>query len=291
MKDKKGRGAKLVKCYVCLFICFCTKAVHTELVTDLSTESFILSLRRFVSRRGKPRQIWSDNGRNFVGANSELRALGTFLDKNKDLLCEAFTKDEIHWQFIPAHSPHFGGLWEAGIKSVKYHLKRVVGEQHFTFEELYTILVQIEAILNSRPISPLSTNPDDLFPLTPAHFILGRTTGEVPDPDVTHIQQHKLSQFQKIQNVKQHFWKRWNVEYVAELQRRKKWTTNDQRVLEPGMLVLIKEDNIPPMKWMLGRVLSVSRDVHGVSRVATLKTQRGEVKRAFSKLCPLPIHD
>nr|CAI5845596.1 unnamed protein product [Callosobruchus analis] len=291
VKDKKGRGAKLQKCYVCLFICFSTKAVHIELVTDLSTESFILTLRRFVSRRGRPRQIWSDNGGNFVGANSELKELGHFLSKNKKSLCESLVNEEIHWQFIPAHSPHFGGLWEAGIKSVKYHLKRVIGEQHLIFEELYTLLVQIESVLNSRPISPLSTNPNDLFPLTPAHFLLGRTASEIPDPDVLHIKPSKLSQFQRIQSIKQQFWKRWSLEYVSELQLRKRWTVNDNRKLEPGILVLIKQDNLPPMKWKLGRVLSVSSDVDGVPRVARLKTDSGEIQRAFSKLCPLPIDD
>nr|CAI5856921.1 unnamed protein product [Callosobruchus analis] len=291
VKDKKGRGAKLQKCYVCLFICFSTKAVHIELVTDLSTESFILTLRRFVSRRGRPRQIWSDNGGNFVGANSELKELGHFLSKNKKSLCESLVNEEIHWQFIPAHSPHFGGLWEAGIKSVKYHLKRVIGEQHLIFEELYTLLVQIESVLNSRPISPLSTNPNDLFPLTPAHFLLGRTASEIPDPDVLHIKPSKLSQFQRIQSIKQQFWKRWSLEYVSELQLRKKWIVNDNRKLEPGILVLIKQDNLPPMKWKLGRVLSVSSDVDGVPRVARLKTDSGEIQRAFSKLCPLPIDD
>nr|CAH7735170.1 unnamed protein product [Callosobruchus chinensis] len=289
IKDKKGRGAKLTKCYICLFVCFCTKAVHIEVVTDLSTESFILTLRRFIARRGKPRQIWSDNGRNFVGANSELKALGNFLVKGKDALSDSFRNEEIYWQFIPAHSPHFGGLWEAGIKSVKFHLKRVMGEHHFTFEELYTVLVQIEAILNSRPMSPLSTNPNDLLPLTPAHFLLGRNVNQLPDPDLTHIKPSKLSHFQKIQSIKQQFWKRWNLEYVSELQLRKKWTVHDDRKLEPGILVLIKQDGLPPMKWKLGRVISVSSDGEGVSRVARLKTDTGETQRAFSKLCPLPI--
>lgn len=149
VKDRKGRGAKLSKCYLALFVCFTVKANHLGLVSDLTTSAFILALKRFISRRGKPTRIFSDNGTNFVGANSKLKALGKFLRDNKGSILDSCANDNIEWRFIPSSSPHFGGLWEAGVKSTKYHFKRVVGNNRLTFEEMYTVFVQIECLLNA----------------------------------------------------------------------------------------------------------------------------------------------
>ncbi|XP_018374065.1 PREDICTED: uncharacterized protein LOC108768206 [Trachymyrmex cornetzi] len=255
-KDRKGRGGKIYKSYICLFICLTTKAIHLELVSNLSTEGFILALRRFVARRGIPNKISSDNGTNFVGAHSELCRLGEFLNKNENKLCDKLIAERINWSFILAYSPHFGGIWEAGIKSTKYYLKRVMGDASLTFEELYSLLVQIESILNSRPLSPLSSHPDDLLPLTPAHFL--------------------------------NFWKRWSKEFISELQCRTKWKT-DQGTLKTEDLVLIKDDNLPPLRWRLGRVIELHPGIDSVARAATVKTAKGVIRRATVKLCPLPM--
>ncbi|KMQ88602.1 hypothetical protein RF55_11884 [Lasius niger] len=125
----------------------------------------------------------------------------------------------IDWSFIPAYSPHFGGLWEAGIKSVKHHLKRVAANALLTFEEFYTLLVQIEAILNSRPLTPLSSDPNDFSCLTPAHFLIGRPFNAVSDPNVLYIKESRLSIWQRLQQIQQNLWERWNKEYISELQR------------------------------------------------------------------------
>lgn len=122
--DRKGRGSKCSKCYISLFVCFSTKALHLELVSDLSSQAFIQALRRFVSRRGKPAKLYSDNGSNFIGAQREL---GEFLIGNKSKLIETCAMDKMEWQFLPPYAPHFGGLWEAGVRSVKHHLRRVIG--------------------------------------------------------------------------------------------------------------------------------------------------------------------
>lgn len=189
IKDRRGRGCKITKCYLALFVCFSIKAVHLELVSDLSSNNFLLALKRFINRRGKPERIYSDNGTNFVGAHSELEELAKFLknDKNKTIITDFCANDTIEWRFIPVNSPHFEGLWEAGVKSSKFHLKRVIGKTPLTFEELYTIFTHIEAILNSRPLSPLSSDPNDLNPLTPAHFLIGRRILSVPEPNLTDI--------------------------------------------------------------------------------------------------------
>lgn len=144
--------------------------------------------------------------------------------------------------------------------------------------------------MNSRPISPLSTNPNDLTPLTPSHFLLGHhQLSPIPDVDVTELPPNRLSIYQRLQQLKQHIWKRWSKEYVSELQQRTKWKHNNDSLSE-GSIVLIKNDSAPPMAWKLGRVLSVFPGKDNVARVANLKTDAGILKRSFTKICPLPIN-
>lgn len=149
IKDRKLRGAKLIKSYICLFVCMSTKAVHIDLVTDLSTDSFLQVLKRFIARRGKPNNFYSDNGTQFVGANSKLKEFFGFLNSSSDTIAVHLLEDRVGWHFSPARSPNFGGLWEAGIKSVKHHLKRVTGNLQLNYEDMLTVLLQIESILNS----------------------------------------------------------------------------------------------------------------------------------------------
>lgn len=156
VKDKKGRGSKTNPAYICLFVCFAVKAVHIELVTDLTTECFLAAFRMFVSRRGKPLHMYSDNEKTFLGAKSELSTLGKFILASHQSISERVANDSINWHFIPAYAPHMGGLWEAGVKSCKHHLKRIMSNSKLTFEECSTVLCQIESILNSRPLTPLS---------------------------------------------------------------------------------------------------------------------------------------
>lgn len=286
IRDRQGRGYKVTKAYIALFVCFTTKAVHLELVSDLSTEAFLAALRRFSARRGKPTQIYSDNGTNFVGSKKEL---GRFLQANSNALTESATIDEISWSFIPPHSPHFGRLWEAGIKSVKIHLKRIVGDALLTYERFYTLLVQVEAVLNSRPLHPLSCDPSDYTPLTPSHFLIGRSLMSVPDPSLIDIPTNRLSHFQQVLKLLQHFWTRWSLIYISELQQRTKWFKN-QDSLKLNDLVLIKGNRLPPLKWALGRIQHLYPDKDGTVRVADVRTSKGTVKRSFAKLCPLPIN-
>lgn len=290
VKDRKGRGCKTTKAYISLFVCFTTKALHLELVSDLTAASFLLCLRRFVSRRGKPLHIYSDNGKNFIGAKSELDELGRFLTANESVIQEQVAHEGMTWHFIPPYSPHFGGLWEAGVKSVKLLLKRVIANTILTFEEMYSLLVQIEAILNSRPLTPLTADPQDMIPICPAHFLIGKSLVALPDPDVQHIPEPRLSVFQRIQQIQQQFWKRWSHEYLSELQRRSKWCQS-QLNLKPGIMVLLKDDNLPPLKWKIGRIHETIPGKDGVVRVVVIRTPDGLVRRAVTKVCPLPIDD
>lgn len=282
--DRKGRGGKTHKCYLCVFVCFATKALHLEVASDLSTNAFILCLRRFISRRGKPVTLYCDNGTNFVGTSNEL---ATFLrSTNRDM--SAFAADEgITFKFSPAYSPHFGGLWESAVKSAKHHIIRTLGSQHLTYEELSTLFSQIEAILNSRPLTPLSSDPNDLEPITPGHFLIGRSLTSLPSPCFTEVNPHRLDRYQRIEQMRQMFWERWRNEYLSELQQRTKWRTK-QEGLREGELVVLKEDNLPPLKWRMGRILKLYAGPDGVHRVAEVKTSKGTVRRAVHRLCCLP---
>ncbi|UYV83333.1 hypothetical protein LAZ67_23000609 [Cordylochernes scorpioides] len=171
-----------LKFYIALFVCFATKAIHLELVSDLSTGSFIAALRRFTSRRGTPSDIYSDNGTNFKGAAKFLNEQYALLQASE--IQNYITYSEINWHFMPPHAPYFGGIWESNIKSVKMILKKVIGSSLLTFEELTTFLTQNEATLNQRSLTPLSEDPNDLEALTPAHFLSIRGKWKSAKPNV-----------------------------------------------------------------------------------------------------------
>ncbi|XP_074031351.1 uncharacterized protein [Leptinotarsa decemlineata] len=195
VKDRKGRGSKLNKSYIGLFICFATKTIHLELISYLTKYSFLMAFRRFMARRGKPSHLFFDNSSNFVSARSHLKELGRFLSDHKNELENEMSEFNIKWDLIPLYSPHFGRTWEAGIKSSKAHLKRVVGNAHLTFEELNTVLVQVEAVLNSGPLFPISSDPEDVNPLTPAHFLVGIPLTTIPNPNFRDIPMNQTSRY------------------------------------------------------------------------------------------------
>lgn len=282
------RSKVVLKSYLSIFICMATKAMHIEIVESLSTDSFLAALRRFTSTRGRPTDIYSDCGTNFVGAN---RAIKEFVQlcatkEHNQKVADSCSSDGIQWHFNPANTPHFGGLWEAGVKSVKYHLNRVMGSSRYTYEELLTLMKQIEALLNSRPLVPASTDPADFQVITPAHFLTGRPTTAIPDGDFVGIPEGRLSRWQHIQQQQQHFWRRWSSEYIARLQQRPKWMQQSSNI-KINDLVIIKEDNLPPTQWRLGRVIMTHPGKDGNTRVVTLRTAHGQYKRSIHKLCLL----
>ncbi|XP_059045698.1 uncharacterized protein LOC131841400 [Achroia grisella] len=227
--------------------------------------------------------MFSDNGRNFVGLMNEFQ---NFLSNcSQDIINYAISQ-KIKFHFIPPYSPHWGGLWESGVRSCKNVLRRVVGNLHLTYEEFNTVLTQVEAVLNSRPLSPMSTDPHDYYPLSPAHFLVGRPLTAPPCSDVQDFTPSNLTRYQRVEQIRQHFWTRWSKEYISEMQIRNKWKTR-QADLKPNTLVLIKDDHLPSLKWRLGRIISTLPGKDGVSRVADIRTETGIVRRAFSKICPL----
>ena len=225
---RRGHARKptLLKSYACLFICCTTKAVHIELVSDLTSEAFLAALSRFTDRRGCPSTILSDNATNFVGANRELRDLQNLLtSKSTQDQIQAFsTAHHIAWKFSQSRSPHFGGLWEAGIKNMKMVLKKIAGPHHLTFEQLCAVLTAAECTLNSRPLLPVdSTSPDGMSPLTPGHFLIGRPLRSLPTRVDTTSKLTSLRHWELTKRLKSDVWTRWYTLYLQALQRRDKW--------------------------------------------------------------------
>ncbi|XP_059217400.1 uncharacterized protein LOC131994647 [Stomoxys calcitrans] len=252
IKTSSLRQAPYQKGYVCVFVCFSTKAIHLELCSSLSAESFLAAFARFVGRRGLPQKIMSDNGTNFVGAERKLRCeYDEFIRLAAQDVSNKYTPQGVHWTFIPPNAPHMGGLWEAGVKSFKMHFKKVTQNQKYTFEEFATLLVRIESVLNSRPLSPITDNSSELLALTPGHFLRGAPLVAVPEVAAENL---SLPDRWERLKVQQHqFARRWKDEYLKELQHRYKWQVPKENV-EVGQLVVVKEDQLPPCEWMLGRI-------------------------------------
>ncbi|GFT82462.1 integrase catalytic domain-containing protein [Trichonephila clavipes] len=276
IKFKNQRKGIFSKVYVAIFVCLATKAIHLEAVTDLTTEAFIAALKRLCARRGRISTLMSDNATNFKGAAAELNRFIKLICNKNETLANYFASEAIQWKFIPPHSPNFGGLWEAGVKSFKHHLYRTLVNSKITFEEFETIIIQIEGILNSRPLVPLSDNINEYEVLTPGHFIIGRPISAIPEPAILDISDNRLSRWQYTTKCVQTIWKRWKNDYLNHLQQRNKWQF-DKNNVAVGCLVLLKENDLPPCKWTMARILEViygtdgKPDGHGYELVSSVR--------------------
>ncbi|XP_073847138.1 uncharacterized protein isoform X2 [Musca autumnalis] len=288
IKASTLRSATTSKGYICLFICMVTKAIHLEAVTDLTTNAFLAAFRRFISRRGACTDLYSDCGTNFVGASKELEVI---YNKAKNSLPEellqALSLNGTDWHFIPPASPNFGGLWEAGVKSTKHHLKRIVNDRVLTFEELTTLLCQIESCLNSRPLAPLSIDPTNCDALTPAHFLVGEPTTCIQETSLLDTNINHLTRWKCVEKMKQHFWTRWRSEYLNSLQSRPKWLSPTS-MPKVGDLVLIADERCGPGQWLLGRIQQTHPGADGYVRVVSVQTKNKIIKRPITKICLLP---
>ncbi|XP_053691399.1 uncharacterized protein LOC128739922 [Sabethes cyaneus] len=282
------RRAAAPKAYIAVFVCFTTKAMHLEIVSDLSTTGFLSAFRRFIGYHGIPREVHSDNAKNFAGAKHELNALYCILNNESSYnrIGTELAQYGISWHFIPPRAPNFGGLWEAAVRSVKTCLKKEIGDRRLSYEDFSTLLVQITAALNSRPLMPLSDDPNDLKVLTPAHFLIGTSMQALPERDVRNVPTNRLTHYQQRQQLFQHYWQRWSNEYLTELQAtsKKRQTT----AVQQGNIVVLREDNLPPLRWPMARITDVHPGADGVVRVVTVKTTNGIYKRPVNRICPLP---
>ncbi|XP_043288383.1 uncharacterized protein [Venturia canescens] len=289
LRSWRGRGHKTYKGWLCIFVCFTTSAMHLEVVTDATTDTFIAAFRRFTGRRGHVHTLYSDCGKNFQGADAELRRLFNGGTRESQQLAQLLTNDGTKWVFNPPGAPHMGGKWEAAVKLVKFHLRRTLRETSLTFEELTTLLTQIEAALNSRPLQPLSEDPDDLSVLTPGHFLIGDALTAIPEPSLRDVNLTRLARWQLIQERVQYCWEHWSSGYLQQQQSISKWHHPSHQI-RVGTMVLLTDESLPPLKWPLARVVEVHPGPDGLIRVVTIKTATTTLKRPIAKLAVLPIH-
>lgn len=286
---QRGRGRTHWKVYIAVFVCFTTKAVHLEVVDDLTTEGFISCLQRFCARRGFPKQIWSDNATTFVGTKAKLDIMCNNATRDNDMgavfeWCRI--KNNIEWHFIPPRTPHQGGLWEAAVRLAKLHLKKVLGTTILHQKDFETIVIMIEGVLNSRPLTPLTMHPSDEAPLTPGHFICGVPITNLPETDLTQGKLCHLRRWQLTAAIKQNFWKRWSTEYLQSLQQRQKWSQSSANVKEGTLVVMVNKET-PAFTWEIGRIDTTFPGKDGKIRVVDVKTNRGTYRRGIHQLCPI----
>ncbi|KAH0808728.1 hypothetical protein GEV33_014063 [Tenebrio molitor] len=236
-----------------------TKAIHLELVYDYTTESFLNALKRMMARRGKVKRLMSDNGSNFVGANRALQSIlkSLFISKEFESDIMSYLTDQgIEWTFIPPSSPYMGG------------------SLLITAEEMHTLLTLIESCLNSRPITPMSSDPNDLEPLTAGHFLIELRL------------RPRLNQIFKISPTTG-----FRVGSELKNYQRNKWQRRSQTPLDVGTMVIIRDDNLPPLLWKMGRVAALHPGSDGIVRVISVKTASGITKRGINRVCVLPIDE
>ncbi|XP_030845109.1 uncharacterized protein LOC115925437 [Strongylocentrotus purpuratus] len=281
------QGRSSVKRYGCIFTCLVIRAIHIEVLHSLETDSFLNALQRFISRRGQPEIIRSDNGTNFIGAERELRE--GLKRWNQEKIHDNLLQQGIDWKFNPPRASHMGGSWERQIRTTRKVLNAVMKQQVLNDEGLTTLMCLVEAIINGRPLTITSDDARDAEPLTPNHLLLLRSKNALP-PDV--FQKHDLygrRRWRQIQYLADLFWRRWVKEYLPSLQQRQKWL-KETRNLEEGDIVLII-DNLPRNKWLTGRVIETYPGKDKLVRSVKLKHSTGILVRPVQKLCLLEEAD
>lgn len=266
------------KAWICLFTCAVYRAVHLELTTSLSTSSFLQALRRFVARRGRPNTVYSDNGTNFLGAANAFATL------DWERITRETAIQRITWKFNPPTAAWWGGFWERLIGVLKQILRRVLGRASLNYEELSTLLCECESVVNSRPLTYLSEDPQDLTALTPLMFLREQIEDRLPDCDV--IDKTSFSRkIRKLQTLREMLRKRFRSEYLGQLK-----LFCDGKVTRPvdiGELVLIGSDNTKRLEWPIGRVVDVLPGKDGQIRLVKVETIKGCLLRPLQRLFPL----
>lgn len=291
VKVSGERHIRAKKGYIVLFICFATKAVHIEIVSDLTAEAFYAAFKRLIARVGNVKRLYYDNGTNFVGTKNILNLESeTAIKKYNEDIHNKLLSHNTQFIFNPPAAPWFGGLWERHVGSIKHHLKRVVADRKLTYEELATVVQQIEACLNSRPLCPLSDNPEDIEALTPSHLLIGFALMAPLEMDLKEEKECRLTRWELCKRLRQDFWAKWSNEYVSQLQIRSKWVDTNENI-EIGDMVLLKDENTAPLYWPLGRIKQVYPGNDGLVRVVDVLSNGKVYKRAIGKITLLPVKD
>ena len=266
-------GKIMFKTWIFLFTCSSTRAICLDLVPSCSAQACVRGLQRFISRRGVPCSILSDNGTQFIADETQQFAISK----------------GIKWKFNPPASPWWGGIFERLVRCVKRCLKKVLGNSKLTYEELLTILLEIEVVLNNRPLTFTYENPGDEV-LTPSHLLFGRRLELQAPESTTDTEIKQETRFDYIQTILRHFWSRWKSEYIYELREHHKQRSKYGTICEIGDVVLIHEDRMPRAKYKVGIVESFKKSRDGCQRIATVRYLLNgkvmKIERPVSKLYP-----
>ena len=278
------QGRKEHKRYGALFTCLVSRAVHIEIANSLETDSFLNALRRFIARHGPVREIRSDNGTNFVGAERELRE--AIKEMNHDEITEKLRQQQIDWKFNPPAASHMGGVWERHIRTVRRILATLLREHAGRLDDksLHTLMCEVESIVNSRPLTVISSDVEDPLPLSPSQILTMRTSIVLPPPgQFQRNDVYMRRRWRRVQYLCNLFWSRWKREYLPTLQQRPKWNQT-KRNLEVNDIVLIKDENESRNDWLMGIIVKVEPDAKGFVRSAVVKTKTSELRRPVHKL-------
>ncbi|XP_053698559.1 uncharacterized protein LOC128745509 [Sabethes cyaneus] len=279
-------GRRVEKRWGVLATCLTVRAIHLEVAHSLTTDSCIMALRNVMGRRGVPAAIYSDRGTNFVGANRELQ---TALEElNHDEIVAEFTSPQTTWSFIPPMSPHMGGSWERLIRTVKQNLEKLLPNRLPSDETLRSTLIEVEYIVNSRPLTDIPLDDDQSPVLTPNHFLIGSSSGVLPwtcfdDSPARQKQNWCLSQ-----SIANRFWKQWLHDYLPSLTRRTKWY-KEVKPIKINDVVVIVDNRFPRNCWPKGRVIATKIATDGQVRCATVQTVHGVYERPAVKLAVLDV--
>ncbi|KXJ71674.1 hypothetical protein RP20_CCG019934 [Aedes albopictus] len=279
-------GRRTEKRWGVLATCLTIRAIHLELAHTLTTDSCILALRNFMARRRTPAIIFSDRGTNFQGASKELKDIMQNIDQER--LMEEFTTPNTEWSFIPPASPHMGGAWERLIRSVKSNLRKLQWRRLPTDEVLNSTLIEIESVVNSRPLTEIPIEDDESPVLTPNHFLLGTSNGLKPWVPYSDSPSLLRNSFKQSQIMANEFGRMWLRDYLPVITRRAKWFTKEEPI-QVNDVVVIVDPKAPRNSWPLGRVIATRPSSDGQVRSATVQTSHGIYERPTVKLAVLDV--
>lgn len=281
---RNTRGVKAqAKRWAVIFTCLVIRAVHIEVLEEMSSSSFVNALRRFVALRGEVRVICSDCGTNFVGAVKELNA--SVIDVNDNILSNFMKKKGIQWKFNPPHASHMGGSWERLIGVARKILNSLLLDAkvtRLTHEVLVTLMAEVTSIINARPLAGIFYDPQEPYPLSPATLLTLKTTHTVDSFNLEEFSQKDLhkNQWRCVQYLSNCFWKRWKMEYLSSLQQRKKWQ-KDERNLTEGDLVLLRDNTLHRNDWPMGIIEKTHHSDD--SRVRTIEVRVGPERKIYRR--------
>lgn len=283
------------KVYILLFTCATTRALHIEVCVDLKTETFLCAFRKFIARRGLCSIVYSDNAQTFKRGDRELSKIWkTISDPSvKDL----FSTRGIEWKFIIERGPWWGGFWERLVRTIKSSLRKVIGRSSLSMCELETLFVEIEGMINCRPITYVYNDPNEPSPLTPSHFLVGKRllslpSNKITSEDLVGSRKSILKRYKYQQNILNQFWRRWRTEYLLSLRSANICPPNSNASqFKINDIVLIHDDKRPRNVWVMGKILELMPGRDGKVRACMIKTPTGTLKRPIQLLYNLEIND